>query len=91
MKVSRIEIETGEGKILLTVEQAKKLHADLNELFGEKTRVVDRTIIVPDERWPVNPPWSPTPPFHCGTPAEGSPPTGETICLSIACRVEEGS
>jgi hypothetical protein len=67
MKISRIEIETEEGRILVTVEQAKKLHNQLNELFGKNTKIIDRTITRPDDQWSINPPWQPTQPVWCGT------------------------
>jgi hypothetical protein len=56
VKVSKIEIETEEGKLLLTVDQAKKLFKDLNELFGEKVINIPSTpIIIERDCWPYRP------------------------------------
>lgn len=57
-EITAIEIRSGDRVMKLSVDEAKALYRQLDELFGE------RVITYPShpvyvERWP----WSPTPPF----------------------------
>ncbi len=82
VKVSKIEIETSAGKILLTLDEAEGLYRELNKLFGSKIEYVpSRPVIIERDRWPIRPI---TPiPVWCGTGTGQLPSAQHTICMSL--------
>ena len=83
LKLSKIEITTKDGKtVALSLEEAKDLHAQLDELLGSKTVFVPQTpIVIERERWPY---WSPYQPVWCGS-------TGKTDDYArVTCTADSG-
>lgn len=64
--LSSIVLTTAEGQeVKLSVAEARALHAQLEELFGEKVRYMpSQPIIIGRDRWPA--PWRPYRPFWWG-------------------------
>lgn len=72
LRLTTIGLKTKAGtKVELTIEEAKELHAQLNELFGKELQYVpSRPTIIERDRYPSPPPWS----TYNGVTLTGSPP-----------------
>ena len=76
LKLSGIELETSSGqKVKLTLDEAKELHDQLNELFGVKYVPSAPIYIDCDRYWPRRP-WES--PIWCGTSGLVVTYTGDT-------------
>ncbi len=65
--ITKITIEMGGQSVELTVEQAKKLHGDLEAVFGEKTKNHYIPYTQPDPIWPSSRPFWWNDRITCGT------------------------
>ena len=54
LKLTKLELQTKDGqKVELTLDEAKELHAQLHELFGDKTVYIPGApVIIERDRWP---------------------------------------
>lgn len=92
MKVSRIEIETEAGKILLTIKEAKKLHTELSEIFGKQKEIVTKIIEVQNDRWPITKPHVYPPyesPVWCKTTTGTDVTIGQPSTISLSVKHDE--
>ena len=57
VELTALEIQTESGKTRLTIDEAKALYRQLNELFGEKVITIPSTPIIIERGpwWPVYP------------------------------------
>jgi hypothetical protein len=53
LKLTKLELETREGKkVELSMDEAKELYEQLNDLFGDKTVYIpNQPIIIERDRW----------------------------------------
>ena len=60
LKLTKLELQTNDGKkIELTLDEAKDLHDQLHELFGDKTVYVPGApVIIERDRWLPRPHWN---------------------------------
>lgn len=59
VRVSKLIVAIGKAQIPLTVEQAKELHRQLDELFGKaEPAAVTKEIVIHRDYWPWWQPWT---------------------------------
>ncbi len=72
VKVAAIQIQYPDGDVKqVSVEDARDLYQQLDELFGDKTVYVPgQPVVVERDRYPFRPMWTSPPPSICETPVE---------------------
>ena len=90
LKLTKIELETKDGKkVELSLTEAKELHDQLHDLFGEKYVPSTPIVIERDRYWPN--PYRPYWYYHVTSDAVSSAGAPKHGGLGVQCKLEGNS